>query len=104
MSDGSFKDLLMKRGVKLMSDPRVLKWMQDPRFMKTLMQVMAMPGKVQSLTRDQVEKFARAMALATEDEVRDLRRTVRRLEEEMARIQRSQEDARANGKREGSPP
>ena len=28
------------------------------------------------------------MALATEDEVKDLRRTVRRLEEEMSRMQR----------------
>ncbi len=104
MSEGSFKKLLMKHGMKLMSDPRVLKWMQDPRFMKTVMQLMAVPGKMQSLTRDQVERFAKAMALATEEEVKDLRRTVRRLEEEMGRMQRSQEDSRANGKSDGSRP
>jgi hypothetical protein len=39
------------------------------------------------------------MALATEDEVKDLKRTVRRLEEEVARLQRSEEDGRGNGRR-----
>jgi hypothetical protein len=78
----------MKQGLSLMSDPRVLKMMQDERVMKAVMQVMSMPGKVQSFTQDNVEKVAKAMALATEDEVKDLRRTVRRLEEEMSRMQR----------------
>ncbi len=92
----------MQQGVKLMSDPRILKWMQDPRFMKVVMQLMAVPGKVQSFTQDQVEKLAKKMALATEDEVKDLRRTVRRLEEEVGRMQRSQEDAGTNGKQDSS--
>jgi cell division FtsZ-interacting protein ZapD len=84
----TWKKTLMKEGMKLISDPRVLKMMQDERVMKAVMQVMSMPGKVQSFTQDNVEKLAKAMALATEDEVKDLRRTVRRLEEEMNRMQR----------------
>jgi hypothetical protein len=88
----------MKQGVKLMSDPRVLRLMQDPRFMKAVIHLMAVPGKVQSFTLDGVEKLAKAMALATEGEVKDLRRTVRRLEEEVGRMQRSDEDARAKGR------
>ena len=87
----SLKKTLLKQGMKLMSDPRVMKLMQDPRVMKAVMQVMSMPGKVQSFTHDNVEKIAKAMALATEDEVKDLRRTVRRLEEEMNRMQRDNE-------------
>jgi cell division FtsZ-interacting protein ZapD len=89
----SLKKSLMKQGMKLMSDPRVMKLMQDERVMKAVMQVMSMPGKVQSFTQDNVEKLAKAMALATEDEVKDLKRTVRRLEEEVSRMQR---DTRAN--------
>ena len=85
------KKTLMKEGMKLMSDPRVLKMMQDERVMKAVMQVMSVPGKVSSFTQDNVEKLAKAMALATEDEVKDLRRTVRRLEEEMSRMQRDQQ-------------
>jgi len=82
----SFKKTLMKQGMKLMSDPRVMKLMQDERVMKTVMQMMSMPGKVQTFTQDQVERLAKSMALATEDEVNDLKRTVRRLEEEIARM------------------
>jgi cell division FtsZ-interacting protein ZapD len=102
MSQGSLKKTLMKQGIKLMSDPRVMKLMQDERMMKMLMQVMAMPGKVQSFTHDNAERFAKAMALATEDEVKDLRRTVRRLEEEVARLQRDSDPPGANGRRAGS--
>jgi hypothetical protein len=82
------KKSLMKQGLKLMSDPRVAKMLQDPRVMKALMQAMAMPGKVQSFTNEQIEKLAKTMNLATEDEVNDLKRTVRRLEDEVARLER----------------
>jgi cell division FtsZ-interacting protein ZapD len=99
MTQGTLKKSLMKQGMKLMSDPRIMKLMQDERVMKAVMQVMAMPGKVQSFTHDHVEKLAKAMALATEDEVKDLKRTVRRLEEEVARLQRSDEDGKGNGRR-----
>lgn len=86
----SLKKNLMKRGMQLMSDPRVLKLMQDERVMKAMMQVMAMPGKVQSFTQEQVERLAKSMALATEDEVKDLKRTVRRLEEDIARMKQGE--------------
>lgn len=84
----TFKKTLLKQGMKLMTDPRVQKLMQDERVMKAVMQMMAMPGKVQSFTTEQVEKLAKAMSLATEDEVKDLKRTVRRLEEEIARLEK----------------
>jgi len=84
----SLKKSILKQGMKLMTDPRVTKLMQDERVMKAVMTAMSMPGKVQSFTHEQAERVAKAMALATEDEVKDLRRTVRRLEEEIARIQK----------------
>jgi hypothetical protein len=84
----TIKDTLVKQGMKLMTDPRVMKLMQDERVMKALMQMMSMPGKVQSFTTDQVEKLAKAMSLATEDEVNDLKRQIRRLEEEVARLEK----------------
>lgn len=85
----SLKKTLVKQGVKLMSDPRVAKLMQDERVMSAVMQVMNVPGKVQTFTSEQVEKIAKAMSLATEDEVKDLKRQVRRLEEELARLRQS---------------
>lgn len=84
----SIKKSLMKQGMKLMTDPRVMKIMQDERVMKAVMQMMSMPGKVQTFTNDQVEKLAKAMSLATEDEVKDLKRQIRRLEEEVSRLEK----------------
>lgn len=84
----SIKKTLMKQGMKLMSDPRVMKIMQDERVMKAVMQMMNVPGKVQSFTDEQVAKLAKAMSLATEDEVKDLKRQVRRLEEEISRLEK----------------
>ena len=84
----SIKKSLVKQGLKLMTDPRVMKVMQDERVMKAVMQMMSVPGKVTSFTNDQVERLAKAMSLATEDEVKDLKRQVRRLEEEIARLEK----------------
>ncbi len=84
----SIKKSLLKQGMKLMTDPRVMKIMQDERVMKAVMQMMSMPGKVQTFTSDQVEKLAKAMSLATEDEVKDLKRQIRRLEEEVSRLEK----------------
>ena len=84
----SIKKTLMKQGMKLISDPRVVKLMQDERVMKAVMQMMNVPGKVQSFTNEQIEKLAKAMSLATEDEVKDLKRQIRRLEEEVSRLEK----------------
>ena len=78
----SLKKNLMQQGMRLMTDPRVMKLMQDERVMKAMMAAMSVPGKAQTFARDQAENIAKAMALATEGEVKDLRRTVRKLEEE----------------------
>jgi cell division protein FtsB len=95
----SLKKSLMKQGMKLMTDPRVMKLMQDPRVMKAVMAAMSMPGKVQSFGNEQVEKIAKAMALATEDEVNDLKRTVRSLEEEVSRLRKEREERASRAKR-----
>jgi len=84
----AIKKTLMKQGMKLMTDPRVMKIMQDERVMKAVMDVMSVPGKVQTFTAEGAEKIAKAMSLATEDEVNDLKRQIRRLEEEVARLEK----------------
>jgi hypothetical protein len=95
----SLKKTIMKQGMKLMSDPRVMKLMQDERVMKAVMAAMSVPGKVETFSKEQVERIAKAMALATQDEVKDLKRTVRKLEEELSRMNREKE---SGGKETGS--
>jgi cell division FtsZ-interacting protein ZapD len=84
----TLKEKLTTQGMKLMGDPRVMKLMQDERVMKAVMAAMSMPGKVQSFTRGQVQAFAKTMSIATETELKDLKKTVRKLEDELARLQR----------------
>jgi hypothetical protein len=91
----SIKKTIMKQGMKLMTDPRVMKIMQDERVMKAVMQMMNVPGKVETLGKEQIEKLAKAMSLATEDEVKDLKRQIRRLEEEVARLEKEKKAAAA---------
>jgi hypothetical protein len=91
----SIKKTIMKQGMKLMTDPRVMKIMQDERVMKAVMQMMNVPGKVETLGKEQIEKLAKAMSLATEDEVNDLKRQIRRLEEEVARLEKEKKAAAA---------
>ena len=47
----ALKKTLLKQGMKLMSDPRVVKLMQDERVMKAMMAAMSMPGRAQPLQR-----------------------------------------------------
>jgi polyhydroxyalkanoate synthesis regulator phasin len=87
----SFKKKMMEQGMKLLGDPRLADFMRDERVSRMMLQALSVPGKVTSFTQDQIEKLAKSMNLATEDEVANLRRTVRRLEEEMARMERDKD-------------
>ncbi len=92
----SFRNRLLKQGMKWMSDPRVMKLMQDERFMRAMMAALSVPGKAQTFAKERVESIAKAMALATEAEVKDLRRTVRKLEDELRQMKTEQTGRRKN--------
>ncbi len=79
----SIKDKVVAEGMKLAASPQVAKLMQDERVMKLVMTAVSMPGKVQSFTAEQKEAFARSMGLATQDEVKDLKRQITALEREI---------------------
>ena len=84
----SLKDEVTKKGLKLLSDPRVLKLMQNEQFMKAMSALVQMPGKVNDFTQEQSERFARTLRLATADEVTALKKTVSRLEAEIEELKR----------------
>ena len=79
------KSLLMDQGMKLLQDPRFGKLASDPRVMKAVVQAISLPAKVQEIGADTVAQLTKRLNLASEEEVAQLRRTVRRLEEEVAR-------------------
>ena len=90
----SIADEMKKRGLQLMSDPRVLKLMQNEQFMKAMMAVMQVSGKVNNFTTEQTERFAKSMRLATSQEVKDLKRTLKNLENEVARLRKQLDESR----------
>jgi hypothetical protein len=87
------KDEVRKKGLQLMSDPRVLKLMQNEQFMKAMMAVVQVPGKVNTFTTEQTERFASMMRLATAQEVKDMKRTVKNLEAEVSRLRKRLEES-----------
>ena len=80
----SIKDKVVAEGMKLAQSPQVAKLMADERVMKLVMTAVSMPGKVQSFTTEQKEAFAKAMGLATQDEVKDLKRQIAALERDLS--------------------
>jgi hypothetical protein len=82
----AIKDKIVQEGMKLAANPAVAKLMQDERFMRLVMTAISMPGRVSSFTTEQKETFAKAMGLATQEEVKDLKRTVVALEREVSRL------------------
>ena len=82
----SIKDNVRKRSMELFSDPRVMKLMQNEQFMKAMMTVVQVPGKVNSFTTEQQERFAKSMNLVPSNEVADLKRLLNRLETQVKRL------------------
>ena len=84
----SIKDEVTKRGLQLLGDPRVAKLMQNEQFMRAMMTVIQVPGKVEHFTSEQTERFAKMMRVPTTDEFKDLKRQVKSLESEIAKLKK----------------
>lgn len=81
----SFKKKLMREGMKVMQDPRFMKFLQDPRVMQAMAKGFELKGKVQQGFDTQAEKLAEKLNFATKGEVRELKRTIRKLERELGK-------------------
>jgi hypothetical protein len=62
--------------------------MQNEQFMKAMMTMAQVPGKVNTFTTEQTERFAKMMRVATEQEMKDLKRQVKNLEAEVGRLRK----------------
>ncbi len=75
------KKAAMDQLMKLMQNPKVMQVAMNPKVMGTIMKAMALRGKVSSATSAATQSVARSLNLASREEVKELRRTVRRLED-----------------------
>jgi len=78
----------MKKGMQLMSSPTFMKMMSDPRVMKAIGQAFALRGQISSEVDAKLRNAAATFGLATEDEVRELRRTISRMESAMTEMEK----------------
>lgn len=78
-----WKSKLQQEGVKLLGDPRVQEVLKDERVVKGMMRVMQLRTDVQEKVEKSVEDVARSLNLATADEVKDLRRQLKKMEREL---------------------
>lgn len=81
------KQEAMKQGMKLMGNPRFMKMMSDPRVMKAIGQAFALRGRVQSEIDERIRSVAAALNLATRDDVKELKRSLGRLENTLATVE-----------------
>ena len=81
---------LLEQATRLMQDPRVSKALQHPAVMQGLVQALQVRAKVQNNLESSVQRIAKSLHLATSAEVRELRRTVRRLERELEAVRLDQ--------------
>ena len=77
---------------KLMQDPRFLKLMQNPKVMQAAMNAMQMRGKLQQQFDQRVQELAKSLNLATQAEVRELKRALSRLEQQQAATKSGADD------------
>ncbi len=90
------KKKLLAEGMKLIQDPRVMKVVQDPRVIKTMMQALQLRGKVQESFEERVARAAKSLNLVTKKDVRELERTLRKMERELAAA-RADKNAKNSG-------
>jgi tRNA U34 5-carboxymethylaminomethyl modifying enzyme MnmG/GidA len=91
----ALRDRILKRGMELMQDPKVAKLVQDERVMKVAMQAFQLRSKVQDQIDDRVEQVAKSLGLVTKNEVKELRRTIKKLENEIEKTKKVAQEARA---------
>ncbi|MBL8605635.1 MAG: hypothetical protein JNK72_27140 [Myxococcales bacterium] len=78
------KKALLEQAMKLAQNPKVMEVAMNPKVMEVAMKAMSLRAQVSSAASGAQSAVARSLNLATRDEVKELRRTIRKLEEQLA--------------------
>jgi len=82
------REQAMGLGTKLMSNPKLMKLVADPRLLGAVSRGFALKGRIQSDVEGRLRGIARALNLATKDEVESLRRTLSHMEDSVSDLAR----------------
>lgn len=75
--------------LRLLQNPRIAKLLDDPRTTQLIMRGLKLRADIDTVVDRRMEKVAHTLHLATKREVRELRRTIRKLEQELAEARQS---------------
>jgi hypothetical protein len=84
---GSFKDVVVGRAVRVMSDPRLTKMASSPRVMNAAMKALSVGGNVKTELTKATRLAAGVFGIATEEELTALRTTIQNLEDTVAALE-----------------
>jgi len=79
---------VMRQGMKLMTNPKVMKMMADPRVMSAISQGFAIKGQIQSHVEGTLRQVASMLNLATKEEIEELRRSLTQVEDSVTTLER----------------
>jgi len=82
------KQEAMRQGMKLLSNPKVMKMMADPRLMNAISQGFALKGRIQSEVETRLRVVAGALNLATREDVESLRSTIDQMQQSVSHLER----------------
>jgi hypothetical protein len=82
------KQEALRQGMKLVSNPKVMKMMADPRFMNAVSQLFTLRGRWQAGVEDRIRTIAAYMNLVTRDEIEELKRDLSHVENTLGDIER----------------
>lgn len=89
----SVKDSLVSGLGKVMQSEQAMKLMQNEALMKAVMKAFTVSTELRQVVDGQVRTVVRSLNLVTRDELKGLRRTLERLERELADLQMRTDDA-----------
>ena len=86
------KSVIKQKSLELLQNPRVMRIAQDPRVMQLAMQAFQARGKVQAELDARFEQLAHSMNLVTKKELRELKRSLKRMERELEQARAKAEE------------
>ena len=98
MVQHDWKEQLRNKAFALLQDPRVAGVLSNPRVTQGIVDAMKMRARLEQNVQQGVRQLAKALNLATESEVQELRRAVSRLERQLEQSRHEEAEIAADSR------
>lgn len=84
------KNKALKQGMKLMSNPTIMKWLGDPRFINAINRGFEIKNLIQNRIHDKLRFVAHKLNLATQKDINSLEQSIRQIESNVNSLKNNQ--------------